>query len=59
MRRLLALTLLALSGLTAAASANPVPPLPVGVYQDSHGGVCVVVSKQVPQCTPGTDVVRR
>ena len=59
MRRLLALTALVLSGLTVAASANPVPPVPVSVYRNSHGAVCVVVSQQVPQCTPGTDAARR
>lgn len=50
MRRLgLAVAALLLSGASAASAAAPPPP-PVGVYQDGHGGVCVVVSQQVPQC---------
>ncbi len=59
MRRSLALAALLIVGGSAAASANPVPPVPVHVYQGPHGSVCVVVSQQVPQCTPGTDAARR
>ena len=59
MRRVLALSALLVVGAAVAASANPVPPVPVHVYQGPHGSVCVVVSQQVPQCTPGTDAARR
>jgi hypothetical protein len=50
MRRVLALSLLVLAGLTTAASANPLPPVPVSVTHGSDGSVCVTVSLQVPQC---------
>ncbi len=50
MRRALAVAALLVVGGSVAASANPVPPVPVGVYQDRDGATCVVISEQVPKC---------
>ena len=57
MRRALLLAAVLVSAGSVAASANPVPPVPVHAYQDG-GSVCVAVSLQVPQCTPAVTTAR-
>jgi hypothetical protein len=58
MRRALLLAAVLVSGASVAASANPVPPVPVHVYRDGNGSVCVAVSLQVPQCTPAVTITK-
>ena len=52
MRRAFLLAAVLVSGASVAASANPVPPVPVHVYQDGNGAVCFYVSLQTEHCTP-------
>ena len=40
----------------AMPSSAAVPRVPVGVWQGPNDSVCVAVSEQVPQCTPGVGV---
>ena len=43
--------LIAAGGAALPALASQPPPVPVGVYRDSNGGVCVGAFSWVPQCT--------
>lgn len=58
MRRALLLAAALVSGASAAASANPLPPVPVHVYHDGDGATCAYVSEQTPHCLPPISITK-